>query len=168
MIVTQALESSKSNTTIVVADDTDILVLLCSNANDRSHPIFLQPSHRIKTKNGNQSAKIANTTHSKSTWESFNYSAGNSCLFRLRYHIQAVWTWNKGVLRKFIKSKELQEIAAKFLSDHDQEQEVVTYIGEQILSVLYGGSSQGSLDTMIFTMFASKVATPASVVPYKF
>ena len=52
MIVAHAMESAKSSKTVVVADDTDILVLLCSSATNTSHPIHLQPSHRIKTKIG--------------------------------------------------------------------------------------------------------------------
>ena len=52
MIVDLALQSASSNTTIVVADDTDILVLLCNQALPNSYPIFLRPSHQIKTKTG--------------------------------------------------------------------------------------------------------------------
>ena len=51
-IVEQVLESAKTNTTIVVADDTDILVLLCSQITQNSHPILLRPSYGLKTKTG--------------------------------------------------------------------------------------------------------------------
>ena len=51
-IVEQVLESAKTKTTIVVADDTDILVLLCSQATQNPHPILLRPSHGFKSKTG--------------------------------------------------------------------------------------------------------------------
>ena len=49
-IVTKALESSKSYTTVLNADEFDILALLCSKASEGSHLICLQPSHHIRTK----------------------------------------------------------------------------------------------------------------------
>ena len=67
-IVEQVLESAKTKTTIVVADDTDIIVLLCSQATQNSHPILLRPSHGFKTKTGCRVRKWYNTTHSKSPW----------------------------------------------------------------------------------------------------
>ena len=51
-IVTKALESSKSYTTVLNADEFDILALLCSKASEWSHLICLQPLHNIRTKTG--------------------------------------------------------------------------------------------------------------------
>ena len=67
-IVEQVLESAKTKTTIVVADYTDILVLLCNQTTQNSHPILLRPSNGFKTKTGCRVRKWYNTTHSKSPW----------------------------------------------------------------------------------------------------
>ena len=163
-IVDKALESSKTNTTVVVSDDTDILVILCSKADEKANPIFLHPSHRIKTKTGSRARKwqIQHTQR----------QLGNaSCILPVIHDISGCDTTSrpyglgkKSVLRKFMKSKELQTLASDFLSADDKDQNVITKIGEAILCCLYGGNSQTSLDLMRVNMFSSKVATASSFI----
>ena len=163
-IVTEALESSKSSTTVVVADDTDILVLLCSKASEGSHPIFLQPSHRIQTKTGIRVRKWQ-VQHTQRVLGDLStilpvIHAFSGCDTTSRPY----GLGKKSVFQKFLKSKELQELASKFLFVHGQDQEIVTHIGERILSILYGGSSQCNLDAMRSVMFSSKVASSTSFI----
>lgn len=63
LIVAQALESSKTKVTVVLGDDTDLLVLLCHYACENNHDIFLQPSHRSSAK----SAKWWNIRHTRAS-----------------------------------------------------------------------------------------------------
>jgi len=43
LIVKTAVHQAKSTTTVLVGDDTDLLVLLCFHAETQSCPIYLQP-----------------------------------------------------------------------------------------------------------------------------
>ena len=163
MIVDQALQSASSKTTIVVADDTDILVLLCSQALPNSYPIFLRPSHRLKTKTGCRSRQW----HIQFTQRVLGDIAP---ILPVIHAITGCDTTSrpyglgkKSVLRKFRKSRELKKLAEVFIKQ-DKSEKMIWQVGERILRILYGGSSSKSLDEMRCQTFSSKVVTASSFI----
>ena len=50
MIVEMAVQSAKSITTVLVGDDTDLLVLLCHHADTSARDLFLIPQPKQKSR----------------------------------------------------------------------------------------------------------------------
>ena len=50
LIVMKAVQSANSNNTVLVGDDTDLLVLLCYHASIESHDLFFCPEPKKNTK----------------------------------------------------------------------------------------------------------------------
>lgn len=152
MIVAQALESSKTQVTIVVGDDTDLLVLLCHHASDNHRDIFLEPSHRTSTK----TVKLWNIRHTR--------CLGSLCQVLPVIHAvsgcdttsRPFGVGKRSAFRKFQRSKELKSLASMFLTDCTPSNS--TEAGEKILVSLYDGTSPDCLDDLRYNMFCTKVA----------
>ena len=48
LIVQKAVESASTVTTVLVGEDTDLLILLCYHANTNGHNIYFQPEQKKK------------------------------------------------------------------------------------------------------------------------
>ena len=162
MVVAQALECSKSGTTVVIADDTDILVLLCCLAKGGDNDIFLQPSHRTRKASPKRFWSIQHTQRSIGNLTSILpvIHAVSGCDTTSRIF----GLGKRGVLKKFKHSEELQKLASEFVGE-GAKQESVVRAGEGILLELYGGAQcHSDLDDLRFSMFASKIATASSYI----
>ena len=134
MIVAQALESSKSKTTVVVGDDTDLLVLLCYHAchSDTHHDIFLRPSHRVSAK----TMKWWNMKHTRQSIE-------NLCQILPVIHAitgcdttsRPFGAGKRNAFNKFLKSENLRTLASVFLTESAPAH--IIEAGEKILIALY-------------------------------
>lgn len=152
MIVAEALESAKSKVTVVVGDDTDLLVLLIYHANRQDKDIFLQQSRNAGTK----PAKCWNIKY-------VQLSLGKLChILPVIHAVTGCDTTSRpfGIgkrtgLRKFQRSERLCNLAEVFLADKEQE---VVDAGQQILLALYDGKDASTLDCFRYQLFCSKVA----------
>lgn len=160
MIVAQALESAKTKTTVVVGDDTDLLVLLCHHALDDGRDIFLEPSHRSSAK----AVKLWNIRHTRRC-------LGSLCPILPVIHAvsgcdttsRPFGVGKRNVFRKFQQSEELRNLATLFLSKCTPS--IVTDTGEKILAALFDGTTADSLDDMRYKVFCTKVARGTSFLP---
>ena len=51
LIVLKAIQSATTTNTVLVGDDTDLIVLLCYHASMESHDLFFRPEPKRNTKN---------------------------------------------------------------------------------------------------------------------
>lgn len=134
MIVAEALDSAKSKVTVVVGDDTDLLVLLIYQANRQDMDIFLQQSRNVGTK----PTKCWNIKH-------VQLSLGKLCHILPVIHVvtgcnttsRPFGIGKRTGLQKFQRSERLCKLAEMFLEDKE-EQEFVD-AGQQIMLALYDG-----------------------------
>ena len=167
VVVDQALKSAQSNVTVVVADDTDILILLCSQATSDLKPIYQQPLLQSKQYKGNDLSVF----HIKHTQRSLGeltqilplIHAVTGCDTTSRVY----GLGKRGGLQKFMKSKMLQAKAKTFLRKGEHKSKIIQD-GEAILLELCRATQchQNNLDRLRFDIFSSKVAN-AQINPVK-
>ncbi|KAL8561256.1 hypothetical protein ACOMHN_047112 [Nucella lapillus] len=159
LIIAMALESAKHKTTVVIGDDTDLLVLLCHHVVETQHDVFLHPSHHNRS-------KARKSWHIQHTRKVLNTGFDLCHLLPVIHAISGCDTTSRpfgigmrGVLNRFKKSVQLREEAVAFTKDpDDMSPEKVIEAGEKMLIILYDGTAK-SLDELRFKMFCTKVAT---------
>ncbi|KAL8598844.1 hypothetical protein ACOMHN_015423 [Nucella lapillus] len=159
LIIAMALESAKHKTTVVIGDDTDLLVLLCHHVVETQHDVFLHPSH-------NNRSKARKSWHIQHTRKVLNTGFDLCHLLPVIHAISGCDTTSRpfgigkrGVLNRFKKSVQLREEAVAFTRDpDDMSPEKVIEAGEKMLIILYDGTAK-SLDELRFKMLCTKVAT---------
>lgn len=159
MIVAQALDCAKTGVTVVVGEDTDLLILLLYHTKRDAQDIYLQQSRKV----GSKPIKCWNIKHVQA-------SLGRLCHILPVIHAVTgcdTTSWAFGIgkrsgLRKFKKSERLFKLAEVFLEEKG-EQEIVD-AGQQILTCLYDGKTGSTLDSLRYQCFCSKVALGMSPV----
>lgn len=152
-IVAEALGSAKSKATVVVGDDTDLLILLIHQANREDQDIFMQQSRHSAT-------KPAKCWHIKQVQQSL----GKFCQILPVIHAitgcdttsRAFGIGKRTGLRTFLQSDSLCQLAQVFLVDKDVKD--IVDAGQKILVALCDGKSGSTLDSMRYQSFCSKVA----------
>jgi len=152
LIVQTAVAVSADRETIVVADDTDILVLLCHFVNSNSKAIFMKPESR----HGSKEAKFWDIHVMKSILGDglckhlpFIHALlgcdTTSCLFGI----------GKALAMK--KYSQLQQHAEMFCKPDTSQADIITS-GEKALVVIYGGKSSDTLNTLRCHRFVEKMS----------
>jgi len=160
-IVQAAIQSAKTITTVLVGDDTDLLVLLCHHAEINARDLFFipQPKQRSTTR------RIWNIKKTKSAL------GLNTCANILFVHAvlgcdttSRLHGIGKGVaLKKIITDALFREQAGVFNRPSVTKEDVIL-AGEKALVCLYNGRSDESLDSLRYTRFCHKIATGTTFV----
>ncbi|XP_070180366.1 uncharacterized protein [Littorina saxatilis] len=161
MIVAMALESSKTKLTVVVGDDTNLLVLLCHYGCNK-HDIFFQPSYHIRGK----TPRIWSIRHTVSALDT---PVVISPLVPVLHSMSGCDTTSRpfGIgkrtaLGKLKNCEEFRTLANKFAQPPETiTPEEVIQAGEKMLILLYDGTAE-SLDDLRYKTFSTKVATAST------
>jgi hypothetical protein len=156
LIVLTAVRSSMSRYTVLIGDDTDLLVLLCYHASAMSFPIYFQPRskpHReavswdIHKLQGHLGADVCQNI--------LFIHAILGCDTTSKLH-----GFGKGVgLKLFEKSEPFRRAASVFnLSPENVSKADIIESGEQLLVSLYKGVHGQTLNTVRLASFTEKVA----------
>ncbi|CAC5413385.1 unnamed protein product [Mytilus coruscus] len=160
LIVQTAVESAKSTTTVLIGEDTDLLVLLCYHMNSRNHNIIFQSEMKQSTKKfkvwdlkktkkvlGEEFCKVLPFDHAISGCDT------TSRLFGI----------GKGkAVKKAQTDAYFMECANRFTDTMSKEE--VLRIGEEVIVCLYNGVEHEGLDLLRFRKFTSKVMTSSKFV----
>ena len=150
LIVQKAVESAIKVYTVLVGDDTDLLILLCYHARlDSPQSIF-----QARAKEGNQNHRVWDITAVKKQLgpEICTHIPFLHAVYNLS---PPPWYW-EGKLKKFRSSQHFHE-QAKVFDVQSVSLERVTAAGEQ--ACIYNGKPREILDTLRYKCFCEKVAT---------
>ena len=161
LIVQKAVQSSATSTTVLVGDDTDLIVLLCYHASLDSHDLFFRPEPKKKTKK-------PRTWDIKATKERLGPEICSHILFMHAFlgcdttsHLYGI---GKGTsLKKFKASSAFCE-QAKVFDTLSASMDDVIASGEKALVMVYNGKATESLDSLRHQRFCEKVASKKSHV----
>ncbi|MEW8547735.1 MAG: hypothetical protein AB2693_29860 [Candidatus Thiodiazotropha sp.] len=157
LIVKTAVESAEGDPTILIGEDTDLLILLCHYASLDANDIFFKPEQR---RNMKTAARVWNIRETKLKLGS------DLCKDLLFVHAilgcdttSSVFGLGKGLaLKKYLKDKNFRECAAVFSNDeHISVDEIIKY-GERAMVILFGGKPEEKLDSLRLSIFYQKVA----------
>jgi len=156
LIVKTAVGSTETNDTVLVADDTDLLVLLLYHADPDCHDLFFVPEPKSNAKK----RRVWNIKSAK-------LQLGNDiCQNILFIHAilgcdttSRVYGIGKGAsLKKFITSSEFRD-NAKLFQDDNATKESIQAAGENALLVLLSGKPGQRLDDLRYQRYQEKLAT---------
>ena len=159
LIVQKSVESAIMSTTILVGDDTDLLILLCYHSSLHSHRVFFRPEPKKSTKK----PCVWNIQVVK------EQLGPEICTHMLFLHVilgcdttSHLYGIGKGTsLKKFKSSTHFREQAKVFDAQSAFPEDIVV-AGEQALVCLYNGKPAERLDSLRYTHFCAKVATKTS------
>ena len=161
LIVQKAVQSATTSNTVLVGEDTDLIVLLCYHARLDSHDLFVRPEPKKNTKK----LRVWNI---RATKEKLGQDICNNILF-----IHAILGCDttsrldgvgKGTfLSKFKASSMFREQAKVFHSNSASTHDVID-AGEKALVLVYNGMSTDTLDSLRHKRFCEKVASKTSHV----
>jgi hypothetical protein len=150
-----------SSPTVLVGDDTDLLVLLCYHADVEAHDLFF----KTEPKSRSQKKRVWDIKKTKSA---LGPSVCKNILFL--HAILGCDTTSrlhgigKGMaLKKYDKDQSFRDQASIF--DHPActaTREDIVLAGEKALLSLYNGATEKSLDALRYSRFCQKVATASS------
>ena len=156
LIVQTAIISAESNDTILVGEDTDLIVLLCYYARDAIHDIFMLSQHKVAT----QKTRVWDMKH---TIEKLGADICQDILF-----IHAIcgcdttsrlFGIGKGTsLKKYTSSANFRAQAVVFRED-DASVEAIVDAGERAIVSLYSGKQSDTLDDLRYNKFCEKSAS---------
>ena len=163
LIVQKTVESAESVDTVLVGDDTDLLVLLIYHVNLDNHDIFFIPEPKKNSK-----CRTWNIKQVKADLGSF------TCKHILFLHAllgcdttSRLYGIGKGpVLKKFKGNSCLQQAANIFDSTLSTSANIES-AGEQALVAIYNGKRDDSLDALRHKKYCEKVATSSTHVEPK-
>ena len=161
LIVQKAVESATTTNTVLIGDDTDLLILLIYHTNLESHDIFFQPEPKKSTKN----PRVWNINVLK------QQLGPRVCTHILFMHAilgcdttSRLYGIGKGAaLKKFITNYDFREQATVFGTPSASTTDVVA-AGENALVCLYNGKPGEGLNSLRYDRFCEKVATSTSHV----
>ena len=162
LIVSTAIESAMQFDTVLVGDDTDLLVLLCHHAENVSKNIYFRP----EPKTNSQRCRVWDI---RKTREALGDEVCRTILF---VHAilgcdttSRVFGIGKAVsLKKVMKSPHFFQQAKCFCGDTEISQEDIIKAGENALVSLYNGKDQDNLDNLRCQRFTEKVLKSSKVV----
>ena len=147
--------------TVLVGENTDLLILLCYHANLDSHNIFFRPEPKKNTKK-------PRLWSIKAVKEQLGPEICSNILFLhavlgcdTTSHLYGI---GKGTsLKKFKLSRHFRKQAKVFATESATPKEIST-VGEQALVILYNGTPGESLDYLRYKRFYEKVSTNTSCI----
>lgn len=154
LIVQTALQSSKTVNTVLVGEDTDLLVLLLHHADKDGKELYFRPEPKENAKN----VRLWNIKTSKEKL--------GSCICSKLLFVHAITGCDTtsrlyGIgkttsLSKIQRSDELSKIADVFMLDNANMDDIIK-AGENALVLLYKGDSGDDLDSLRYKRFQEKV-----------
>ena len=163
-IVQTAIQSSSRSSTVLVGDDTDLLILLRFHTPiDSSHEIFFWPEPKSGTH------KLPRCWNIKHTKEVLGAHVCENILFgRVLLGCDTtsrVFGIGKGVALKQLRNSEDLNIQAEVFNRRSVTTEEIAIAGERALVSLYSGSKKGNtLDQLRLQKFCQKVGSSSSYV----
>lgn len=162
LIVTKAIEGAEIRDTVVVADDTDILVLLVHHAQNTTCNVWFKPSTKKESK---KPSKFCNITALRS------HLGSVICEYILFAHAvlgcdttSRVFGIGKGKSVNKLKSDlNFVEQAKVFMSPSSSQSDIIV-AGHRALVCLYNGHPNGSLNQLRLMKFLDKSTTSTKVV----
>ena len=159
LIVSTAVSCAVSKLTVVIGEDTDLLVLLLHHADLRSRPLLLKSA--LKTKKHKQIDILSMKTrlgplicHVLPFLHAINGCDTTSRLFGVA----------KGLPLKKIKTDVEFKTAAETFCTKGKTTTEITASGEKALISLYGGRAGDKLDMLHYKRFWEKVTTSITTV----
>ena len=162
LIVQTAVASTRMKDTVLVGDDTDLLVLLLHHADMNTHELFLAPEPK-------QASKTKRVWCIKQSKELLGPVICDNLLF-----IHAIlgcdttsrlFGLGKGLAVKKMKNDALfYEQAKVFNQTQQMAREDIIAAGEKAIVSLYGGVKEETLDTLRYRRFCDKVSKSTSPV----
>ena len=163
-VVQIAIQSSSRSSTVLVGDDTDLLILLCFHTPiDSSHEIFFRPEPKSGTH------KLPRCWNIKHTKEVLGAHVCENILFgRVLLGCDTtsrVFGIGKGIALKQLRNSEDFNIQAEVFNRRSVTTEEIAIAGERALVSLYSGSKKGNtLDQLRLQKFCQKVGSSSSYV----
>jgi len=160
LIVQTALQYAETQTTYVIGEDTDILVLLCFHAQNESKVFFRSDTRQSKVKPN----RVWDITK---TQAKLTMSVCECLLFLHAFTgcdtTSRVYGIGKATALKLLRHNiEFQDVCKCFITSASKE-EVIQH-GERAMIMLIGGGSTGNLDTLRFQRFNAKVTANTTCV----
>ncbi|KAG1663714.1 ERO1-like protein beta [Nymphon striatum] len=162
LIAQTAVGCADSGETILVGDDTDLLVLLCYHVKDDSDNIFFRPEPKAGTKKSPRCWDI----------KALQRILGrNVCNYLLLAHAMLgcdttsrVFGFGKGVAIKHMRNDTDFKSHADVFLDEDATQSEIADAGEKYLVSILKGDPEETLDQLRLQRFHQKVATNKNAV----
>ncbi|KAG1650842.1 hypothetical protein GQR58_027696 [Nymphon striatum] len=162
LIAQTAVGCADSGETILVGDDTDLLVLLCYHVKDDSDNIFFRPEPKAGTKKSPRCWDI----------KALQRILGrNVCNYLLLAHAMLgcdttsrVFGIGKGVAIKHMRNDTDFKSHADVFLDEDATQSEIADAGEKYLVTILKGDPEETLDQLRLQRFHQKVATNKNAV----
>jgi len=162
LIVRTAVDSAQLVDTVLVGDDTDLLVLLCHHAESVSKDLYFRPEPKSNSNKYRMwDIKKMNTELGDTVRRTILFVhaiLGCDTTSRLFGIGKAV------SLKKVMKNAHFCKLADIFSGDVDISQEDIIKAGESALVCLYGGSEKDNLNTLRYQRFKEKVTTCSKTV----
>lgn len=161
LIVQKAIQCATTTNTVLIGDDTDLLVLLCYHASIDSHDLLFCSEAR-------KSTKKSHIWNIKATKQLLGPDICKHILFL--HAILGCDTTSrlhgigKGTsLKKFKESDIFREQAEVFYA-HSASTDDVAEAGERAMVILYNGKCTDTLDMLRYHRFCEKVASSSSYI----
>ncbi|KAG1682202.1 hypothetical protein GQR58_011204 [Nymphon striatum] len=160
LIAQTAVEAANLNTTVLVGDDTDLLILLCHHFKPGRFDLYFQPEPKVNSKKNS-------TWNIKLVKQDLGDAVCDGILFihailgsDTTSHVHG---FGKGAsLKMFTTSKQFQNQASIFYNETSTKDDIIE-AGEKAL-VLYNGQQDDTLNGLRYKKFCEKVATKSSHV----
>ena len=155
-IVRAAVDSGQSTPTVLVGDDTDLLVLLCYHTDIHGCDVFFRPEPKTNVTR----RRVWNI---KKVKQQLGPEVCENLLFIHAFlgcdTTSRIFGLGKGAaLKKFISSAYFREQAKVFSHDSSTQDEILL-AGENSLVCLYGGRPGQKLDILRYQKYCEKVAS---------
>ena len=157
LIVQTTLAQATQQDTVLIGDDMDLLVLLCSKANNPTFKVFFKSEPRSGSRKPARCWDIVQTQQ---------FLGNNVCEHLLFVHALSgcdttsrLYGMGKPkALKKAASSEYLRQQAAVFKSASSQQSDIIR-VGENALVCLYRGQAGETLDMLRFQLFHQKVSS---------
>ncbi|KAG1671837.1 hypothetical protein GQR58_016250 [Nymphon striatum] len=156
LIAQTAVEAANLNTTVLVGEDTDLLILLCHHFKSGRFDLYFQPEPKVNSKKNR-------TWNIKLVKQDLGDAICDGILF-----IHAILSsdttshvhgFGKGAsLKKFTTSKQFQNQASIFYNETSTKDDIIE-AGEKALVLLYNGQQDDTLNDLRYKKLCEKVAT---------
>ena len=162
LIVQTAIRSAVKRPTVVIGEDTDLLIVLLHHINQDCHRIFFISEQKSRSKG---TTKHLDIKHIKSKL------GQEICDATLLIHAllgcdttSRLYSIGKGVaLQKFKRENSFRRLSQIFSSPSSTKEEIIA-AGEKLLLLMYGEKGDVILDKLRLTRFCEKVASSMKVV----
>ena len=157
LIVKTAITSAVSKNTVLVGDDTDLLVLLCSQPPSTACQIYFRPEQKKNSKNPTKcwNIKLVQAVLGRNICDHLLFA---HALLGCDTTSRLFGIGKPTALKKLQTSEYFREQASYFLHPDSTRKEIIT-AGEKALVCLLNGKHDETLDNLRWSRFHQKVAS---------